>query len=149
MSAKPRLAVRALLFNEGRLLMVNAWPSGQSDLLCAPGGGAEVGQSLPDNLKREIYEETGLVVEVGQIALINEFHDPPRNFHQVDVYFRCHLISGDPFGEWTDPEGVVNRRLWLTRDALEHHRYKPDSLPDVAWGDSDLCAYDPLELILR
>ncbi len=149
MSARPRLAVRGLLFNDDRLLMVNAWPDNQSDLLCAPGGGVEVGQSLPENLMREFHEETGLVIEVGQIALINEFHDPPRNFHQVDVYFRCHLVSGDPYGEWSDPEGVVTRRLWLTRDELETHRYKPDSLPDVAWGNGDICAYDPLELIER
>ncbi|MDA8586148.1 NUDIX domain-containing protein [Rhodobacteraceae bacterium] len=149
MSRKPRLAVRGLVLNEGRLLMVNAFPGNTSDLLCAPGGGVEVGQSLPCNLKRELFEETGLGVEVGQIALVNEFQDPPRGFHQVDIYFRCTMISGDPNANWVDPEGVVNRRFWLTREDLEKHRYKPDSLPDVAWGDSDICAYDPLELILR
>ena len=146
---KPRLAVRGLILLHDRLLMVNAWPGGKSDLLCAPGGGVEVGQSLPDNLKREIHEETGLGVEVGRMVLVNEFHDPGRDFHQVDLYFRCRLTTGDPHGPWLDPEGVVDQRLWLSRSELESHRFKPDSLPEVAWSGEDLAFYDPLELIVR
>jgi ADP-ribose pyrophosphatase YjhB (NUDIX family) len=145
----PRLAVRAIILRDDRLLMVNAWP-GNSDLLCAPGGGVEKNSSLPDNLIREIYEETGLTVSVGQVVLVNEFHDPDRAFHQVDVYFRCLILAGDPVGDWTDPEGVVTDRHWLTRDALMQHRFKPDSLPDVAWGAPGKPAfYDALEPILR
>jgi len=144
-----RLAVRGLLLLEDRLLMVNAWPGGKSDLLCAPGGGVEMHASLEDNLIREMHEETGLTVEVGEVALVNEFHDPERPFHQVDVYFRCELRAGDPHGEWTDPEGIVTERHWLTRDALARHRFKPDSLPDVAWGSTGPAFYDPLEPILR
>lgn len=145
-----RLAVRGLILQGDRLLMVNAWADGASDLLCAPGGGVEVSQSLPDNLIREVHEETGLTVRVGEVAMVNEFHDPERPFHQVDVYFRCTMVAGDPHGAWTDPEGVVTERHWLTRPELEARRFKPDSLPEVAWGPADVPAfYDPLELLVR
>ncbi len=144
-----RLAVRGLILLENRLLMVNAWPGGKSDLLCAPGGGVEIHSSLSDNLVREVHEETGLIVSVGEVALVNEFHDPDRPFHQADIYFRCEIVSGDPYGDWIDPEGVVTERLWLTRDELEYRRYKPDSLPDVAWSGGGPAFYDPLEPILR
>lgn len=144
-----RVAVRGLILLEGRLLMVNAWPGGKSDLLCAPGGGVEMHASLEDNLIREMHEETGLTVAVGDVALVNEFHDPDRPFHQVDVYFRCTIVDGDPFGDWTDPEGVVTERHWLTRAELAAHRFKPDSLPDVAWGSTGPAFYDRLEPILR
>ncbi|MEO1536639.1 MAG: NUDIX domain-containing protein [Pseudomonadota bacterium] len=143
-----RVAVRGLLLLDDRLLMVNAWGGGQSDLLCAPGGGAEIHASLEDNLIREMHEETGLTVSVGEVALVNEFHDPARHFHQVDVYFRCQLISGDPFGDWSDPEGIVTERHWLTEGELAARRFKPDSLPEVVWGDK-VVHYDPLEPILR
>ena len=66
----PRLAVRAIILHENRLLLVNAWPDGKSDLMCAPGGGVESGASLPDNLVREVYEETGLRVAVGHVLLL-------------------------------------------------------------------------------
>ncbi|MEO0917105.1 MAG: NUDIX hydrolase [Pseudomonadota bacterium] len=144
-----RLAVRGILMREDRLLMVNAWPGGKSNLLCAPGGGADVHASLEDNLKREIHEETGLNVSVGAVVLVNEFHDPDRPFHQVDIYFRCSYLSGDPDGAWTDPEGVVTERHWLTRAELMQRRFKPDSLPDVAWGNAASAFYDPLEPLLR
>jgi 8-oxo-dGTP diphosphatase len=145
----PRLAVRGLVMHDGRLLIVNAYPGQQSDLWCAPGGGAEPGQSLPDNLVREIHEETGLTVGVGAPALVNEFHDPASGFHQVDVYFRCEILGGDRDGAWTDPEGIVNRRRWVSRSELAALRHKPDSLAAVAWGPAGAVLYDPLEPIVR
>jgi 8-oxo-dGTP diphosphatase len=148
MSRPPRLAVRGLLFHDNRLLLVNAW-AGRLDLFCAPGGGVDAHASLHDNLKREFIEETGLTVAVGETCLVNEFHDPTRDYHQVDVYFRCALIAGDPYGAWTDPEGIVSERRWVTRAEMSKMQVKPDSLAAVAWGDNDAPAYDPLEPIVR
>ena len=144
-----RLAVRGLLLLDNRLLLVNAWPGGKSDLLCAPGGGVEPHQSLPDNLIREFHEETGLTVQVRDPVLVNEFHSPDNAFHQVDVYYRCRLLAGDPHGEWEDPEGIVTERHWVTREEIATLRFKPDSLPDVAWDHKGQAAYDPLELLVR
>lgn len=143
----PRLSVRALILQEDRLLLVNAWPTAVSDLWCAPGGGVHAGQSLPDNLVREVHEETGLTIVVGDPALVNEFHDPANGFHQVDVYFHARVVAGDLATPWTDPEGVVTERRWFSRAEMAYLRFKPDSLPDAAWGGGIL--YDPLELILR
>lgn len=143
----PRLAVRAVLLHEDRLLLVNAW-KGRDHLWCAPGGGVEAHSSLPDNLIREVYEECGLTIAVGAPCLVNEFHDPDRAFHQVDVYFRTTLIAGDPSGAWTDPEGIVSHRRWVTRGEMAALTVKPDSLAAVAW-DNIGPHYDPLEPILR
>ena len=90
----PRLATRALILHQDRLLLVNAYPGGRSDLWAAPGGGVNSGTSLPENLAREVHEETGLTVAVGAPALINEFHDPKTGFHQVEIFFRCALAAG-------------------------------------------------------
>ncbi|HSG36372.1 MAG TPA: NUDIX hydrolase [Paracoccaceae bacterium] len=151
MSSKPRpprLAVRGIVMREGRLLLVNAW-KGKDHIWCAPGGGVEPHSSLPDNLAREIHEETGLTVRVGAPCLVNEFHDPDHDFHQVDVYFRCTLVAGDPDGDWIDPEGIVSMRRWVTRAEMAALTVKPDSLAAVAWKDPGAPAYDPLEPILR
>ena len=45
-SISPRLGVRGLILHENRLLLVNAWPDGLSDLWCAPGGGMHRGARL-------------------------------------------------------------------------------------------------------
>jgi len=144
----PRLATRAILLVDNKLLLVNAWSSG-SDLWCAPGGGVERGSSLPDNLIREVHEETGLTVAVHDPCLVNEFHDPKGTFHQVDVYFRCSLVAGSLDSDWKDPEGIVKVRRFVTRNELAGLRVKPDSLADVAWSPKAAITYDPLEPILR
>jgi ADP-ribose pyrophosphatase YjhB (NUDIX family) len=144
----PRLAVRAVILREGRLLLVNAW-KGRTHLWTCPGGGVELHQSLPGALAREVMEETGLSVAVGQPCLVNEFHDPQGTFHQVDIYFRCRILSGDPDGAWTDPEAIVSHRLWVARDELPGIRVKPDSLAAAVWGEPGAILYDPLEPIVR
>ncbi len=143
----PRLAVRAILLHDDRLLLVNAWPGVQSDLWCAPGGGVQPGQSLPDNLAREVHEETGLTIAVGDPCLVNEFHDPSSGFHQVEVFFRCRVTDGTLTESWQDPEGVVSRRRWVSQSEIEALRVKPGALARTAWGDG--FAYDALETIVR
>lgn len=149
MPRAPRLATRALILIDGRLLLVNAFAGARSDLWCAPGGGVIAGASLPDNLVREVMEETGLTVAVGAPALVNEFHDPASGFHQVEVFFRCTLTGGTLSGDWRDLEGVVSRRALFSRGDLEQGRirFKPGSLALAAWGTG--CTYDPLELLVR
>ena len=126
--APPRLAVRALIVERGRLLLVNAYPpDAASDLWCAPGGGVERHTSLADNLCREVHEETGLRIAVGPLALVNEFHDPDTGFHEA---------------------GVTQRRFFLAEE-LGQVRFKPDSLARVAFASADAPHYDPLERLVR
>lgn len=147
----PRLAARAIIVHDGRLLLVNAYPGTRSDLWCAPGGGVQRGVSLPANLAREVREETGLGVEVGPLALVNEFHDPKSGFHQVELFFRCRITEGTLDDRWRDPEGVVNRRRFFAPAELAGLRLKPDSLARLAFAPGAPGApvhYDPLEEIV-
>ena len=57
------------------------------------------------------------------------------------------LVWGDPYAPWTDPEGIVTERHLIAREDMPRYRYKPDSLPDVAW--SDIIHYDALEPLVR
>ena len=144
----PRLAVRAIILHEGRLLLVNAYSGRRSDLWCAPGGGVNPGSSLPENLIREVAEETGLAVTVGPLALVNEFHDPKSGFHQVDLFFRCTIASGALDPAWADPARVVTSRRFFAAADLAAIRFKPDSLPQVAFNLQHSAHYDPLEVIV-
>lgn len=142
-----RLAARAVIVEEGRLLLVNAFADGRSDLWCAPGGGVEPGTSLSDSLRREVREETGLAVAVGHPCLVNEFHDPASGFHQVEVFFRCRVARGTLRPDWRDPAAVVTERRFFTRPELAAIRMKPDSLAEVAFSGG--IGYYPLEVMVR
>lgn len=146
----PRLAVRGLILHDDRLLMVNAYGDGRSNLLCLPGGGVEPGSSLPENLMREVHEETGLSISVNAPALVNEFHDPGTGFHQVEIIFRCQLLSGRLDPAWQDPEAIVTDRQWVSKTQIAELHFRPLSLPTLAWGEAEAApAYGALETIVR
>ena len=145
--ARPRLAVRAAILRDDRLLVVNAYPGQQSALWALPGGGVEPGQSLPENLLREVQEETGLAIAVGAVILVNEFHDPASGFHQVELIHRATLL-GHADLVLDDPEGVVNRARWVTRAELAKLHHRPRLLARAVWGQH-AAWYDPLEEIVR
>lgn len=145
----PRIAVRAVILHEGRLLLVNAWPDGRSDLMCAPGGGVEPGASLTDNLAREVFEETGLRITVEAPCLINEFHDPRNGFHQVEVFFRCRIQGAAVISAtWQDPEKIVTQHVWASAEDMSGLHVKPDSLRHIAFEPAAGVSYDPLEVIV-
>ncbi len=142
-----RLAARAVILQNDRLLLVNAYPGHKGALWCAPGGGVEKHSSLKDNLIREIHEECGLTISVGAPCLINEFHDADADFHQVDLFFRCTIESGALDDSWQDPENVVDTRRFVSRAEMAQLSFRPLSLPDVAWGNG--IHYDALEPLLK
>lgn len=144
-----RIAARAVIVIADKVLLVNAWPDGRSALLCAPGGGVETGQSLPHNLAREVFEETGLTIEVQAPCLVNEFHDPKTGFHQIEIFFHCLVVGSDQIDPaWQDPERIVTKHVWANREDLKTLMVKPDALAGVAFEVPGALSYDPLEQIV-
>ncbi|MEO1550607.1 MAG: NUDIX domain-containing protein [Pseudomonadota bacterium] len=141
-----RLAVRALILRENRLLLVNAYARGQSDLWCAPGGGAEPGQSLADNLVREVFEETGLTITPGPVVAVSEFTDPDTNFHQVELFFATQQVEGALSDSWQDPEQVVTTRRWVAQSEMDSFRLRPHFLTTLPWAPPQGLTPGPLLL---
>ncbi len=62
------IAVGGIVLNEkGEVLLVKHHHNGWS----FPGGIVEVGENLPDALKREVMEETGVGIEVGELLCVS------------------------------------------------------------------------------
>ena len=67
-----------------------------------PGGGVEFGESLAEALRREVYEETGLDVEVGEVRYVLDFVRPP--LHAVSFYLECRAPDLTAARLGADPE---------------------------------------------
>ena len=95
----PRVAVGAVLFDNDRVLLVKRSNDPAKGMWAVPGGKIQPGETMQQALVREIKEETGLDIEVGDIVFV--FDVIKRNekneitFHYVIIDFRCDLISGE------------------------------------------------------
>jgi 8-oxo-dGTP diphosphatase len=69
----PTLAVGAIVIHDDSLLMVRRGREPNKGLWSVPGGRVESGEYLSDALIREVREETGIDIEVGDLLGILEW----------------------------------------------------------------------------
>ena len=91
-----RNSVYGLIVHKGNLLVVRTRSTG---LYAFPGGGIEMGESIADALERELLEETGITVEMGELAIVEEdffYYNPgDEAYHAFLFFYWCRPLSTD------------------------------------------------------
>jgi 8-oxo-dGTP diphosphatase len=129
---RPLVGVGAVIFtSEGRVVLVKRKQEPLAGQWSLPGGMLELGESLEAGLAREMLEETGLHVDVGQVVEVFDrilFDDDGRvRYHFVLVDYLCSvrggtLASGSDVADvaLADPEDLAEYRLAAkARDVIE------------------------------
>ena len=91
----PKVDVRAVVFEAGRLLMVQEESDGCWSL---PGGWAEIGYSPAENVVKEVLEEAGLNVRpLRLLALLDKkkHGHPPAPYHIYKIFILCERLGGN------------------------------------------------------
>lgn len=92
--ATPKMDVRAAVFRDDRILMVQERSDGRWTL---PGGFADVGDSPSVAVEREVLEESGFLVRATRLVALfdrNLHPHPPFGYHIWKAFFLCELQGG-------------------------------------------------------
>ena len=122
-NARPRVTVAAIVEREGRFLVVEERDDRGELVINQPAGHVECGETLPEALVRETYEETGWHVQPQALVGAYLWGKPDGSVS----YLRMAITARPERHESEAPldEGIV-QPLWLSRDELaacrERHR---------------------------
>lgn len=124
---KIELIARALISRGGKVLVCRSVEAGHCYL---PGGHVEPGESAHDALIREMDEETGAIVRVGDLALIQEhrFQQGGRERHEINLVFHVELANGQGEVISREPEIAFE---WVQPSDLAQARFVPADLLDA------------------
>jgi 8-oxo-dGTP diphosphatase len=117
----------------GRLFLARRGPQAKNErgLWEFPGGSVEFGETLAEALVREMGEEYGIEVAVGDLLDVVDHILPEEGQHWVSPTYLCTIVSGEPrirepgkcseIG-WFLPDEVPDAMTQITRVNLAHYR---------------------------
>jgi len=114
------VGVGAIIVDErGRLFLARRGPNAKNErgLWEFPGGSVELGERLADALRREIREEYGVEIEVGELLDVVDHILPDEGQHWVSPTFICRIASGEPVIREPDKCSDIG---WFTPDQVPH-----------------------------
>lgn len=95
-----------------------------------PGGLVKAEEGLREAGKREVKEETGFTVELGDLLDIRDGNGPG-----IHYFFEGTIVDGEKDGSWEGkpvfiPKEEIRDRLWRLHHAHVHEYLFPDEQPE-------------------
>jgi 8-oxo-dGTP diphosphatase len=129
----PLVGVGAIIIEGDRVLLVKRAQPPIQGQWSIPGGVLEVGEMVREAAVREAREETGLVVEPGELLGVYDriLRDPEQRvqYHYVLVDFLCRPVGGELLAA-SDAAEV----RWFKREELPALRLAEDTLEVIGKG---------------
>jgi len=115
---RPIVGVGAVILDQNRVLLIERGQAPLKGEWSLPGGALELGETLEEGIRREVLEETGLIID--PLAIVEVFDRISRDveghvqYHYVLVDYLCRVIGG----QLACATDAADAR-WAARDELD------------------------------
>jgi len=80
--------------NKGEILLVKRKYEPAKGKWVLPGGGINFGENSKETAERELKEETGFNISIGDFITVSELIKLEENIHRVIIYHKARLVDG-------------------------------------------------------
>jgi 8-oxo-dGTP diphosphatase len=125
---RPLIGVGAVVVKSGSLLMIRRAKEPYEGLWSVPGGMLEHGEYLTDAVRREVLEETGIEVDVGDLLGILELWREPH-------YVILDYVATPSTDEEPRPGDDVSEARWVPLEEIPSLECTPRFVETLrGWG---------------
>ncbi len=144
-----RVAAYAVIVREGQILLSRLAPRvSRSEIWTLPGGGLDHGEDPRDAVVREVHEETGLHVTIGETARAFSLHLPDAwrrgrrvDAHSLRIVYDGWVPSDSPEPHVVEVDGSTSEAAWKPLSGV-----LDESVPTVSLVREALVGYAPYRL---
>jgi 8-oxo-dGTP pyrophosphatase MutT (NUDIX family) len=136
-----RVRAAVIIVKDDSLLLVkHVDPRSGATWWIPPGGGLEPEDgSILACAEREVFEETGLQVELGKLVYLREFAEVAAGVRHIEIYFLCGSYQGvitlDNVAGSGPDEDYIRDVVWVPRGDLAGLDVYPEHLVGGFWED--------------
>lgn len=118
-----RYAARVVLIDcTNRVLLLQARePASDRSFWVMPGGGLEIGERFEDTARREVFEETGIIISIGPCVWVRR-HKHTWNGNpadQYEIFFVSRLDTEETVLTGQKPDSyIIGHRWWSLSDIM-------------------------------
>lgn len=132
--SQPLVGLGAIVWKEGRVLMVKRGRPPGEGIWSLPGGLQVVGETVAEGIRREIAEETGVEIELlGLVEVVDSVrHDAAGRiqYHYTIIDYAARWTAGEAVAgddaaavAWVAPEDLASLNTWAeTARVIEKSR---------------------------
>ncbi|GAB2512052.1 hypothetical protein GCM10027064_07100 [Microbacterium petrolearium] len=117
-----RVAAYAVVTDDAGRVLLSRWIDGSKPAWTMPGGGMEPGEHPEETVRREVREETGYEVEVGNLLGVDSHVIPARRrihgdapLQALRIVYRARIVGGHLAHEI---DGSTDMAEWFPLDAV-------------------------------